>query len=155
MKKSVFRTTCVIIGLLIGLLVGFGIINQTKNSQRSTVSIYAFSVCALLGVIGGYRIGLNLDKNDYIEKQLGINKTITEYYKNGRSWIASTKWVDNKNNNHSIFTGQNPEKVLVSELNNEIIFNHEIHSGSKDNVDKFHKAACIQIFKKLKDEFRM
>jgi hypothetical protein len=154
MKKSNYRTTGVIIGLLVGLFFGLGIINQTKKSQRSNILIYAISLSSLIGIIGGYRIGSKLDQEEFIEDQLGINKTNTEFYKNGRSWIASTKWVDLEKNSHSISTGQNSNKVLVTEYNNEVIYTHEINSGSKINVDKYHKAACNQIFKKLKDEFK-
>jgi hypothetical protein len=155
MKKSVFRTTGVIIGLLVGSLIGLGIINQSKKSQRPNIAIYAISIGAIFGIIGGYRLGLKLDQQEYIEEQLGINKANTEYLKNGKSWIASTIWVDSQNNKHTILTGQNPDKILISTLNNEVIYNHEINSGSKVNVEKFHKAACSQIYKKLEDEFSL
>ena len=152
MKKNQFRFTLSIVGIIIGVFIGLGFLNQTKKSQRETIFVYAMCGGISLGLIGGYRLGYKLDLDVYKEELLGLDKTETAYHKNGRSWIISTKWTDSKNNKYALLTGQTSEKILVSQLNDELFMNHEILSGSKVNVEKYHKIAKSYLFNKLKDE---
>lgn len=153
MKKSQYRIICSITGIIIGLFIGLGILNQTKQSQRETIALYAISGGVLIGLIGGYGLGDKLDTEEYVGEVLGIKKAETEYYKSGRSWIISTKWIDSNNKEYLLITGQNNDKILVSQLNEEVIVNHEIQSGSKVNVEKHHQNARNYVFAKLRADF--
>ena len=155
MNKTHFRVTGSIIGIIIGGLLGVGILSQTKKSQRSTIAIYSIGAGLIIGFIGGYRIGATLDREAYIEESIGIDKAVTELFKSGNSWIASTKWVDSRNNSFTLLTGKNSNKDLVSELNSELILKHDIQSGSRVNVEKYHTLARNYIFKKLKEDFNL
>jgi len=155
MKKNKFRVNLSIVGIIIGVFIGFGFLNQTKKSQRDTIFIYAMCGGISVGLIGGYRLGYKFDMDVYKEELLGLDKTETEYHKNGKSWLISTKWTDSKNNKHILLTGQTSEKVLVSQLNDKLLMNHELLSGSKVNVEKHHKIAKSYLFKKLKDEIQV
>ena len=155
MKKNQFRVNISIVGIIFGVLLGFGCLNQTKKSQRETMFVYVMGVCIMFGFIGGYRLGYKLDMEVYKEELLGLDKTETAYHKNGRSWIISTKWTDSQNNKYALLTGQTSEKILVSQLNDELFMNHEILSGSKVNVEKHHKIAKSYLFNKLKDEIQV
>lgn len=153
-KKYQFRIICSIGGIIIGLFIGLGIINQTKKSQRETIFLFANSCGLLIGLIGGYILGNKLDTEEYIDEILGVNKTETELNKNGRSWNIQTKWTDSNENHYVLVTLQDTNKVLVSQLNNETILNHEIQSGSKVNVEKHHQIARNYVFEKLRADIK-
>jgi hypothetical protein len=153
-KNSEFRLICSIVGIVIGAFIGVGMISQTKKSQRSSISAIAITSGILVGLIGGYRLGDKLDTEAYIDELLGINKAETLYFKSGRSWIMQTKWTDAESKQYVLETSQNYSKVLVSMLNSEVIMNHEIQSGSKVNVEKFHQHARNHIFDKLRAELK-
>jgi|LakMenEpi03Aug12_release.lakeMendotaPanAssembly.Ray.scaffolds.fasta_scaffold611117_2 hypothetical protein len=153
-KNTEFRLICSVVGIVIGAFIGGGIISQTKKSQRSSISAIAIAGGTLVGLIGGYRLGDKLDTEAYFDELLGIKKAETEYYKNGRSWSMQTIWTDSESKQYVLETSQNYSKVLVTKLNNEVIMNHEIQSGSKVNVEKYHQNARNIAFNKLRAEIK-
>ena len=154
-KKYQFRIIFSIVGLIIGLLISAGILNQTKKSQRQATFLYAITGGMLIGIIGGYLAGDKYDTDDYKDEVLGIKKAVTEYYKNGRSWIIQTKSTDSNDKQYLLLTGQDTKNILVSQLNDETIINHEIESGSKVNVEKHHQSARNYVFDKLRAEIKI
>ncbi len=117
--------------------------------------MYAISSGVILGLLGGYNIGAKLDLETHMEQVLGFDKVVTEYFQSGRSWIASSKWTDLKSNTYSLLIGKSSTKDLVSQLNDDVIMNHTIQSGSNVNVEKYHRIACNHIFKTLKEKHNL
>ena len=68
----------------------------------------------------------------------------------GRVWIAITEWTDVDNQTFKLITGQTDAKLLISQLNDKMIMNHEINSGSQVNVSKYHQIARNYIFNQQK-----
>jgi hypothetical protein len=155
MKKRDYRIAGVIIGGIIGVLVGFGAISQIKKSQREKTISITIIAGSILGISIGYKIGSKIDNEIWIENELGIDQAKSEFIKVGKGWVISTQWTDSKNNSYTLLTGQASNKTLISQLNDELFLNHNINSGSKVNVSKFHKIAQQQIYKKLKETYKI
>lgn len=151
-KKSNFRITFSIVGIIIGLLTGLGIINQIKKSQRENIIHFSLISCSIIGLLGGYKVGDKFDTDELFDELLGINRAEIEYFKNGRSWIIRSKWSDYENKNYILITKQDFNKMLISQLNESTTINHEIQSGSKINVEKHHQIAKNYFYNKLRSE---
>lgn len=143
-----------LIGALIGALAGFGELQWIKKSQREIMLLPLISISAVVGSIAGISIFLKTEKKRYVDKRLGISDAANELYKNGRFWIASTKWFDNTSGkNNELFTGRDKDGNLVSEMNGLTILDHKIRSGSKANVTKYHEQVKQTVFKTLREQF--
>jgi hypothetical protein len=149
-----YKIATSIAGVILGIVLGLGILSQTKKSQRDKIESYAIIGCAIFGLISGYGIGAKFDKESHIEKELGIDIAVTEFIQNGRFWIASTKWTDAKKNSYILLTGKNSDNDLISQLNDELVYTHQTKSGSRVNVEKFHSLARKEIFNKLKSDLK-
>ncbi len=86
-----------------------------------------------------------------MKTELGIDTMQERIYQKGRVWVAITKWTNRKSNvEYQLITGQTEEKVLITKLNDEVVFKHEIKSGSNENVTKYHRWARNEIFRQQK-----
>ena len=153
-KKTKFRQTFTIVGLFLGLLIGGGMLSQIKSSQRDKVSLMIIASLTLIGGITGFKIGENLDDDEYIESILGIDKAENGYRQNGRFWTGVTKWRSQDGTEQLIITLQDSNKNLVTMLNGKTIINHQLKSGSRINVEKSHRQATNAIFNQLKEQHK-
>ena len=142
--------TGMIIGAVVGLMVGFGGLNMVKKSQRDIMLIPAL----LLGGIGvaaiGYFQGQKIGKEIDVENETGISQFTYAIHQNGRTWIAVTEWSDITGFSYKLITGQADDKELVSLLNDDVIRKYGINSGSKVNVESYHKQERLAVFQNVK-----
>ena len=153
-KQNEYAVIGLIIGAVLGMIVGLGAMNMIKESQRGQMLYPALGICILgFGVIG-YSAGKSLGRETDKEIELGHDKAKENIFQQGRVWVAITEWSSKDNQNYKLITGQTNDKILISQLNDELVMNHEIQSGSKANVGKFHKAARTYIFNQQKAQYK-
>lgn len=128
--------------------------NWIKKSQKNAVFKPVIVISAIGAAFVGIRIGSKIGKSKYIEDQLGLNAISEGLIQQGRYWIAVSKWTNKRTGKENVlYTGKSESGILVSEYNGTIAFNHQINSGSKINVTKFHKIARTQILQQEREHF--
>lgn len=149
-NESKYALNGLFAGVIIGALVGLGSLYYVKNSSKGL--LFPISVCvgAVLGGAIGYTKGASLGKEADIEIALGIDKAVEQLVPNGKGWIAVTEWQDIEGRKHKLLTGQTEDKMLITEYNDELLSNHEIKSGSKVNVTRYHNETRSALFAQLK-----
>lgn len=152
-KQSGYALSGLVVGVVVGLLAGASSLTMIKKSQRAQMLWISMGVCVVAFGAIGYSKGASFGKEADIENIIGMSDAEDSMYQVGRAWIETTKWTNKiDNTDYELITGQAQEKTLISQLNNKLIFNHAIKSGSKVNVSKYHKAARDTIFKQQKQQ---
>ncbi|OSZ80541.1 hypothetical protein CAP36_04630 [Chitinophagaceae bacterium IBVUCB2] len=156
MEKSKFKygINGAIIGIILGAIIGFVFLSQTKKSQRNKVLPYSLLIGSLFGVISGYSIGSRMGKEEYIEEKLGLKNLNEEIIKDGKYWYAYTQWTDKRDGTfYTLQTAKSNQKNLVSVLNEKLILWHDCQSASKETIPRYHAFAKNHILKLMKDNF--
>ena len=153
--KVKYALSGLLIGILIGFIIGFGELGMIKKFQRTQIILVGVGLeVGIFGIVG-YSIGNNLGRNIDIENELGISEKEERMHQQGTVWVAITRWTNKRDNIlFELITGQTEQKILISQLNEKMIFNHQIASGSKNNVAKFHKLAMQEIFTQQKKDYK-
>ena len=144
-----------ILGVILGGLLGIGELSQTKKSMRAQ----SFPILLVAGSVIGAGIGLSVGyrhgRSIHIENVTGISNANTKFFKQGRFWIAATIWSDIRDQtSNQLLTGKSTDGIVISQLNERPIIIHEITSGSKVNIEKYHKKALHHVFTIIKEKFK-
>lgn len=142
-----------VIGAILGILAAFGALNMTKASMRGTMLLPALGICGIGFAAMGYVKGSSLGRAVDLEIKLGHDKLQENIYQQGQVWVAITEWTSMENQTYKLITGQTKDKLVISQLNDKLVMNHELNSGSQVNVVKFHKEARNYIFNQQKAQY--
>src|SRR5688500_18788449 len=83
-----------LIGLFIGLLFGIGVLYTVKKRQKESLMLPSMAIFGGIGLVWGLKVGYSIGTDDKKVTLLGINTAQTNYFKQGRSWVAITKWIE-------------------------------------------------------------
>ena len=145
-QENSSSVTGLIVGAFIGVFVGFVGLNMIKKSQRESMLVPSLLICGIGFAVVGYFQGQKMGKDADVEKNTGISEFNYSKIQSGRSWVAVTEWTNSTGFIYKLVTGQADDKELVSILNDEVIRSYGINSGSKVNVERFHKQERILVF---------
>jgi len=150
MKSTSYAFIGLVIGLILGSVVGFGELTFIKKSQREGIAAILVSVTAIIGGAIGAKLGYSVGRDEVKSDKLGLSKISDQAFKDGRFWVAVSKWVDPSTGaEHILRTGRSNIKVLVSDLDGEIIINHGLEGANKTNVFKCHNLAKTEVVRKF------
>lgn len=162
-----------IVGGLFGSMLGAGenrYKNKTERELTGGISIGIFGILGcVVGLFGGFWIANALNEDDkkqkiaqaeqakavqeYTERMqreqrakqhLGLDKAVTDQFKEGRYWVAETKWTDG-HIEHSLRTAKNKEGQLTSIYDTVEFIDHNQSSAAQDIVRTSHSQAERQL----------
>lgn len=153
-SKFIYGIFGMFIGVVLGGIAGIGELNYVKKSLRTDAfPVLLIGGAIILGVTGLYT-GIKYGENEYAEEILGFKETSDQLYQVGRFWTKETRWVDKVNgSSQHLITKRNDSGELCTSFNSAVIYNHNLHSGSKINVEKYHSESKKVLFKTLKNQY--
>lgn len=155
MKSLLYALGFGIIGLVIGAIAGIGETRYYKKSQRATVLPIAVILCGGAFAVIGAGIGYATGEDERKRRSIGLDAATTEFFKQGRFWVAVTRWRHpDTGAESSIKTGKNQHGELQSNFNHNgqlHVITHGVYSGSQVNVQKAHNVAINNYYKFLKE----
>jgi hypothetical protein len=152
-KKFEYGIYGVIIGLVVGALLAFGELNWLKKSQRETMLIPVVGFTVLITTVLGYVKGSDIGKTIYIEERLGIDKADHTYGKDGRYWVGTTTWTDQRDGSIWTLSTQRVNGHLCTAFQGQVFRNHGIPNANQDTVPRYHMAVVNEVFEKLRNGF--
>ena len=151
--RKQYALTGFFLGFAIGVCAAFGQLAFTSKSLRGKLMPYSLGICSVFFSLSGYKIGRKQGEEADIEEALGLNRASTEFFKEGRFWIAETRWYDRAGQEYFLKTCKDTNGSLCSYFNGAISTNHNLNSGSNQNVTRYHKLEIGKFFRHLKDNF--